>query len=308
MTGKCIINCAVTGAIHIPSQSPYLPITPVQIAKESIAASEAGAATVHLHARIPATGEPTMDLGLFEEFCGEIKKQCDSVICITTGGSPHMTIEERMLAVEKFKPELASVNMGSFNFGMFPMKNKVKEFLYDWEESHLDKSRDLIFKNTFSDQERIFAIMEENGTKPELECYDVGHLYNTAHWADKGILKPPFWIQLILGVTGAIQPSVENLVFMKNTADKLFGTDYVWSILATGRHEFTLGSVGAVMGGSVRVGLEDNLYLNKSELAQTNADMVCKMKRILQEFNIEYATADEARHLLGLKGSALTEF
>lgn len=308
MVGKCIINCAVTGAIHIPSQTPYLPITPIQIADEAIAASAAGAATVHLHARMPTTGEPTMDPGLFREFCGEIHNRCDVVIGITTGGSPHMSIEERMLAVKRFKPELASVNMGSFNFGMFPMKARVKEFIHDWEEPHLDNSRDLVFKNTFYDQERIFTIMEENGTKPELECYDVGHLYNTAYWADQGIIKPPFWIQLILGITGAIQPSVENLVFMKNTADKLFGKDYVWSVLATGRHEFPLGTVGAVMGGSVRVGLEDNLYLQKGKLARSNAAMVSKMKRILQEFSIESASAEEARRRLGLKGRTMTGF
>ena len=308
MPQKCIINCAVTGAIHVPSQTPHLPITPEQIAKEAIAAGEAGAATVHLHARVPTTGQPTMDIGLFQEFCRDIKDKSDAVICITTGGAPTMTLEERMTAVKKFKPELASINMGSFNFGMFPIMDRVTDFIHDWEEPYLENSKDLVFKNTFYDQERIFGIMEENGTKPELECYDIGHLYNTAYWADKGILKPPFWIQLILGITGAIQPSVENLVFMKNTADKLFGDDYVWSVLAAGRHEYTLGSVGAIMGGSVRVGLEDNIYLGKGELAQTNADMVTKMKRILQEFSIENATPAEARQLLGLKGSAMTEF
>ncbi len=308
MPGQCIINCAITGAIHIPSQTPYLPITPDQIAREAVAANKAGASTVHVHARVPETGQPTMDLGLFKEFCGEIKNKCDAVICITTGGSPSMKLEERMLAVTKFKPELASLNMGSFNFGMFPMKERVKEYLHDWEEPYLENSRDLVFKNTFHDQERIFRIMEENGTKPELECYDIGHLYNTAYWADKGLLKPPFWIQLILGITGAIQPSVDNLLFMKNTADKLFGDDYIWSVLAAGRHEFTLGTVGAVMGGSVRVGLEDNLYLRKGELARSNGDMVSKMRGILDELNIETTTADEARQLLGLKGSALTEF
>lgn len=308
MPGTCIINCAVTGAIHIPSQTPYLPITPDQIAKEAMAAHAAGAATVHLHARVPTTGQPTMNLDLFQEFCSEIKNRCDAVICITTGGSPSMTIEERMTAVKKFKPELASINMGSFNFGMFPIMDRVKDFVHDWEEPYLVDSKDLVFKNTFYDQECIFRIMEENGTKPELECYDIGHLYNTAYWADKGILKPPFWIQFILGITGAIQPSVDNLLFMKNTADKLFGDDYYWSVLAAGRHEFTLGSVGAIMGGSVRVGLEDNLYLRKGELAKSNADMVSKMKRILQEFGIESATTAEARLLLGLKGRALTEF
>lgn len=308
MAGKCIINCAITGSIHIPSQTPYLPITPEQISSEALGADRAGAATVHLHARDPETGQPTMNLDLFREFCAEIKAKSDVVICITTGGSPMMTIDERMSAVRKFKPELASVNMGSFNFGMFPMKDKISSYKHDWEEAYLESSRDLVFKNTFADQEQIFRILEDNGTRPELECYDIGHLYNTAYWADKGLLKPPFWIQLILGITGAIQPSVENLVFMKNTADKLFGNDYVWSVLAAGRHEFKLCSVGAIMGGSVRVGLEDNIYLSKGELAPGNSEMVAKMKRILDEFNIDTATPEEARTVLGLKGNALTEF
>ena len=306
--GKCVINCAITGSIHVPSQTPYLPITPEQISSEAIAAVEAGAATVHLHARDPQTGQPTMDQGLFSEFCGEVHAKCDGVICITTGGSITMTPEERMTAVRHFKPELASLNMGSINFGLFPMKARIKEYKFDWEEKYLEASRDLIFKNTFYDQERIFAIMEETGTKPEMECYDVGHLYNTAYWADKGVLKPPFWIQLILGITGAMQPSVEELVHMKGTADKLFGDDYIFSVLAAGRHEFSLGTVGAIMGGSVRVGMEDNLYLGKGELAKSNADMVAKIKRILTELGIETASPDEARQILGLKGKANTGF
>lgn len=305
---KCIINCAVTGGIHVPSQTPYLPITPKQIASEALDAHRAGAATVHLHARNPDTGQPTMDLDLFQQFCGEVKSKSDVVICITTGGAPTMTLEDRMSAVRRFKPELASINMGSFNFGMFPMMEKIDRYKNDWEKPYLEGSKDLVFKNTFADQERIFRILEENGTRPELECYDIGHLYSTAYWADKGVLKPPFWIQLILGITGAIQPSIENLVFMKNTADKLFGTDYVWSVLAAGRHEFTLGSAGAIMGGCVRVGLEDNIYLNKGELARGNGDMVAKMKRILNEFSIDSATSEETRKILGLKGSSMTEF
>ena len=193
-----------------------------------------------------------------------------------------MTPEERMVAVRKFKPELASINMGSFNFGLFPIMDKIKEYKYDWEEKYLERSKDNIFKNTFYDQERIFKIMKDNGTKPELECYDVGHLYNTAYWVDKGAIDSPIWIQLIMGIMGAIQPSVENLLFMKNTADKLFGKDCVWSVLPTGRHEFNLCTVGAVMGGNVRVGMEDNLYLGKGVLAKSNAEMVTKMARILE--------------------------
>ena len=308
MADKVIINCAVTGSIHVPSLSPYLPITPKQIAQEAIAAAKAGASTVHLHARDPKTGEPTMNLDLFQGFCREVRQKSDVIICITTGGAPTMTPEERMVAVRKFKPELASINMGSFNFGLFPMMEKIKKYKWDWEEGYLERSKDNIFKNTFYDQERIFKIMRENGTKPELECYDVGHLYNTAYWADKGLIDPPFWLQLILGIMGAIQPSVENLVFMKNTADKLFGKDYIWSALPTGRHEFNLCTVAAVMGGNVRVGMEDNLYLGKGRLARSNAEMVKKMVRILNELGMEPASPKEARQRLKLKGKKQTNF
>ena len=308
MTDKVIINCAVTGSIHVPSMSSHLPITPKQIAEEAIAAARAGAATVHLHARDPQTGEPTMNLDLFQEFCQEVSRKSDVIICITTGGAPTMTPEERMVAVRRFKPELASINMGSINFGLFPMMEKIKKYRWDWEEKYLEKSKDNIFKNTFYDQERILRIMKDNGTRPEMECYDVGHLYNTAYWADKGLIDPPFWLQLILGIMGAIQPSVENLVFMKNTADTLFGKDCVWSVLPTGRHEFNLCTVGAVMGGNVRVGMEDNLYLGKGQLARSNAEMVEKMVRILKELDLEIASPDEARKTLKLKGKDKTTF
>jgi len=308
MANKVIINCAVTGAIHVPSMSPYLPITPEQIAHGAIDAAEAGAATVHLHARNPKTGEPTMDLDLFHNFCQEVDQKSDAVICVTTGGAPTMTPEERMVAVKKFKPELASLNMGSMNIGLFPQKERIKEYKFNWEEAYLEKSRDNVFKNTFYDQERILNICRENGTKPEMECYDVGHIYSTAHWADKGVIEPPFWLQFIFGLLGGIGSSVDNLVLMKNTADKLFGDDYIFSVLAAGRNEFSLGTVGAIMGGSVRVGLEDNLYLGKGELAKSNADMVSKMVRILRELSIEHATPQEARKLLNLKGKQNTNF
>jgi uncharacterized protein (DUF849 family) len=308
MHNKVIINCAVTGSIHVPSLSPYLPITPEEIAKEALLAARAGAATVHLHARDPETGRPDMDPELFKVFCSQIHEQSDVVICITTGGSMTMSPEERMIAVHELEPELASINMGSINFGLFPMMARISNYKYDWEKPYLEGSKDLVFKNTFYDQERIFKIMDERGTKPELECYDVGHLYNTAYWADKDVIKPPFWIQLILGIHGTIQPSVENLVFMKETADKLFGNDYLFSVLAVGRHEFNLGTVGVIMGGNVRVGLEDNLYLGKGELAKSNADMVTKMHRIIAELDFEIATPDEARQMLGLKGKEHTRF
>ena len=308
MTNKVIISCAVTGAIYVPSLSPHLPITPDQIAREAIAAAGAGASSVHIHARDPETGEPTMDLGLFREICHEIDYKSDAVICLTTGGAPTMSPEERMVAVKKFRPELASINMGSINFGLFPLMEKIKDYRWPWEKEYLERSNDNIFKNTFYDQERIFKIMQDNGTKPEMECYDVGHLYNAAYWADKGLIFPPFWLQLVLGIVGAIQPSVENLVFMKNTADRLFGKDYSWSVLPTGRSEFSLCAVGAIMGGNVRVGMEDNLYLAKGRLAVGNAEMVEKMVRILGEFGLEAASFQETRAALGLKGKNRTNY
>jgi uncharacterized protein (DUF849 family) len=308
MPDKVIISCAVTGSIHTPSMTPYLPITPKQIAQEAIDAAEVGASSVHLHARDPKTGEPTMDLELFQEFCQEVHRKSDVIICITTGGAPTMTPEERMVAVKKFKPELASINMGSINFGLFPLMEKIKKYKFNWEERYLEKSKDNVFKNTFYDQERILKIMRDNGTKPEMECYDVGHLYNTAYWADRGLIDPPFWLQLILGIMGAIQPSVENLVFMKNTADKLFGKDYMWSVLPVGRHEFNLCTVGVIMGGNVRVGMEDNLYLTKGQLARSNAEMVEKMVRILKELGMEPASPKETRAMLKLKSKNQTSY
>jgi uncharacterized protein (DUF849 family) len=302
---KVIINCAVTGAIHIPTMSPHLPITQEQIAAEAIAAAKAGAATVHLHARDPQTGKPTPDPGLFKEFCSEVHRKSDVVICITTGGGLGMTPEQRMEAVVALKPELASINMGSMNFGLL---ERYKEYKFDWEKEYLEMTKDFVFRNTFFEQERILGIMEDNGTKPEMECYDVGHLYNASYWAEKGVIKPPFWFQLILGIMGGIQPSVPNLVHMKETADKLFGKDYVWSVLAAGRHEFNLATVGAIMGGHVRVGMEDNLYLSRGELAKSNAEMVAKMARILEELSLTPATPGEARQMLNLKGQAGTNF
>lgn len=308
MRDKVIINCAVTGSIHIPAMTPYLPITPEQIAREAISAGEVGASTVHLHARDPKTGKPTMDLDLFQQFCREVDRKSDVVICITTGGAPTMTPEERMVAVKRFKPELASINMGSINFGLFPLMDKIKEYKWDWEKDYLERSRDNVFKNTFYDQERILKIMRDNGTKPEMECYDIAHLYNTAYWADKGALDPPFWLQFILGIMGGIQPSVENLVFMKNTADKLFGNDYIWSALPVGHHEFDLCTVAAIMGGNVRVGLEDNVYLGKGTLARSNAEMIQKMVRILRELEMEPASPKETREILKLKGKEETDY
>jgi len=303
-----IVNCAVTGSIHIPSMSPYLPITPEQIADEAVSAAEAGAATVHLHARDRETGQPNSDPELFRVFCRDVHERSDVIICITTGGGLGMTVDERMTAVKKLKPELASLNMGSINFGLFPLKDQIKEYKHEWEEKYLEMTRDFVFKNTFSDVGRILEIMRDNGTKPEMECYDIGHLYNTAYFADKGYIDPPFWFQFIMGIMGGIQPSVDNLLHFKNTADKLFGKDYVWSVLAAGKNEFALGTVAVVMGGNVRVGMEDNLYLGKGRLARNNAEMVAKMVHIMGELSMKHATPDETRKILGLKGKNQTSF
>lgn len=302
MSNKVIVSCAVTGSINVPSQSPHLPITPEQIIENCLGAAKAGAGSLHVHVRDPQTGQPTMDLDLFKEVCQEVHSKSDAVINITTGGAPTMTPEERMVGVKKFRPELASINMGSFNFGLFPIMDKIPEYKFDWEEDYLERSKDNIFKNTFYDQERIFKIMEDNGTKPEMECYDVGHLYNTAYWADKGVLKPPFWLQLIMGIMGAIQPSVDNLVHMKNTADKLFGKDYIWSTLAAGRFEYNLCTTGVIMGGHARIGMEDNLYLGKGQLAKNNGEMVEKMVQIIRLLDHEPTTPQETREMLKLKG------
>lgn len=302
MSDKVIISCAVTGSIHVPTMSPYLPITPEQIIDNCLGAAEAGAGSVHVHVRDPKTGEPTMNLDLFKEVCQEVHTKSDVVINITTGGAPTMTPEERMTGVRKFRPELASINMGSFNFALFPAMDKIKEYKWDWEKDYLERSKDNIFKNTFYDQERIFKIMEDNGTRPEMECYDVGHLYNTAYWADKGVLKPPFWLQVIFGIMGGIMPSVANLVHMKTIADSLFGKDYIWSTLAAGRFEYNLCTTGVIMGGHARVGLEDNLYIGKGRLAKNNAEMVEKMIRIIRELDREPATPQETREMLKLKG------
>jgi uncharacterized protein (DUF849 family) len=308
MASERIINCAVTGAIHVPSQTPYLPITPAQIAADAIAAAGAGAATVHLHARHPDTGQPSSDPELFADFCGRIAAQSDVVIGITTGGGLGMSPEQRLAAVQRLQPELASLNMGSINFGLFPMKDRIASFQHEWEAEYLEMTRDFVFRNTFRDCDRMLRLLRDAGTKPELECYDIGHLYNTAHFVDQGLLEPPFWFQFIMGVLGGIGPSVENLLHFKNTADRLFGSDYVWSVLAAGKHEMTLGTVGAVLGGAVRVGLEDNLYLARGVLARSNADLVAKMQRILTELGLQAATPEQARQVLKLKGRDQTRF
>jgi uncharacterized protein (DUF849 family) len=299
---KAIVSCAVTGAIHVPSLTPHLPITPAEIAEQAIGAAQAGAAILHLHARDPSDGRPTPDPDVFAEFLGEIHSSCDAVVNITTGGGLGMSLDERLAAVRRFEPELCSLNMGSFNFGIFPMAAGISEFKYDWEKPYLEGTTDFIFKNTFADIETIVTEIGARGTRFEFECYDVGHLYNLAHFLDRGVLKPPLFVQCILGILGGVGPDVENLVHMKTTADRLFGDDHLFSVLGAGRHQTRLVTVGAIMGGNVRVGLEDSVYLERGRLAQSNAEQVEKIVRILRELSIEAATPDEAREMLGLKG------
>lgn len=301
--GKVIITCAITGSIHTPTMSPHLPITPQQIADASIAAAAAGASIIHLHARDPLDGRPTPDPKVFMEFLPIIKERCDAVINITTGGGHNMTVQERLAAPLAARPEMCSCNMGSMNFGLYPMLSRYPEFRHEWEPKYLEASRDFIFRNTFKDIEFMFRELYEGcGTKFEFECYDVGHLYNLAHFVDRGLVKPPFFIQTIFGILGGIGADTENLVHMKKIADKLFGDTYYWSILGAGRHQMGLLTVGAQMGGNVRVGLEDSLYLGRGRLAESNADQVTKIRRILEELSLQVATPDEARQMLQLKG------
>ncbi len=304
--GKVIVSCAITGSIHVPSLSPYLPITPQEIAENAIGAARAGAAIVHLHARDPADVRPTPDPDVFGQFLPAIRHGCDAVINITTGGGHGMTLEERSAAARRFKPELCSMNMGSMNFGLFPMLDRVAEFKHEWEPGYLERSRDFIFRNTYQDIERLVTELGADGAKFEFECYDVGHLYNLAHFLDRKLVQPPLFVQTIFGILGGIGPEAENLMHMKATADRLFGDDYYWSVLGAGRHQTSLVTIGATLGASVRVGLEDSIYLAKGELAQSNADQVAKICRILRELSLEVASPDEARQMLGLKGAAQT--
>ena len=299
---KVIVTCAVTGAIHTPSMSPYLPVSPDDIAKAAIGAAEAGASILHLHARDPETGKPTQDPAVFEQFLPRIKQSTDAVINITTGGSPHMTVQERMLPATRFKPEVASLNMGSMNFGLYPMLDRFAHFTHDWERENLEKSRDLVFKNTFQDIETILRIGNDNGTRFEFECYDISHLYNLAHFVDRGLAKAPFFIQSVFGLLGGIGGHPEDLMHMKRTADRLFGQNYQWSILGAGRSQMSLAAQGAAQGANVRVGLEDSLWITPGELARSNADQVTKIRQILTGLSLEIASPDEARALLDLKG------
>ena len=306
---KVIITCAMTGGIHVPTMSDYLPVTPAEIAHQSIDAANAGASILHLHARDPENGRPTSDPEIFKKFLPVIKGATDAVINITTGGGLQMTVDQRLEAPLQFKPEMCSLNMGSMNFALFPAALKLTNWKHDWEKPFLEASEDFIFRNTFGDVRKIVKILgDECGTKFEHECYDIGHLYNLAHFVDAGIIKPPFLIQSIFGVLGGIGPEMDNVIFMKQTADRLFGDNYIWSVLAAGRFQIPFVTQAAMMGGNVRVGLEDSIYLGKGVLAKSNAEQVIKIKKILEELGMQIATPDDTRSILGLKGKDLVNF
>ena len=307
---KVIISCAVTGSVHTPTMSPYLAITPDQIAEQAIAAAAAGAAILHLHARDPRDGRPTADPKVYDQFVPRIKAATDAVINITTGGSTRMTLDERLAYPLQAQPEMCSLNLGSMNFTIHPMARKIETWLHDWERPYVEGMEDLIFRNTFRDIRHILKVLGDDcGTRFEFECYDVGHLYTLAHFVDEGLVRGPLFIQSIFGILGGLGPDPENLVTMRTTADRLFGRDgYRFSVLGAGRHQMPLLTMGAVMGGNVRVGLEDSLYLGKGQLATSCADQVRKIRRILEELSLEIASPDEARAMLGLKGSHAVAF
>ena len=299
-----IITCAPTGSIHTPSMSPHLPVTPEEIAEAAIQAVEAGAAIVHLHARDAVTGKPTQDPAVFSKFLPVISEASDVVVNITTGGSPHMSLDERLQPVLEFAPEIASLNMGSMNFGLFPMLQRYSEFNHPWEREHLANSRDLVFKNTFADIERILSTCTDMGTRFEFECYDVSHLYTLAHFLERGLVQPPLFVQTVVGILGGIGPDPEDLMHLRRTAERLFGSDWVWSVLGAGAHQMSLATMGLTLGANVRVGLEDSLWDGPGTLAKSNADQVRRIRAVAELLHREIATPDEARILLGLKGPA----
>jgi uncharacterized protein (DUF849 family) len=299
--GKVIITCAVTGAIHTPSMSPHLPVTPEEITAEALAAAEAGASILHLHARHP-DGRPDQSPEGFAPFLPRIKQGTNAVINITTGGSPYMSVDERAAPAATYQPELASLNMGSMNFGLYPMLERFKKFKHDWEREHLEGSRDLVFRNSFKDIEHVLKTCYGNGTRFEFECYDISHLYNLAHFADRGLVKAPFFVQSVFGLLGGIGGHPEDVLHMKRTADRLFGDDFRWSVLGAGANQFRIATQAATLGGNVRVGLEDSLWAGKGKLATSNAVQVAKVRNIIEELGLSVATPDEAREILSLKG------
>jgi uncharacterized protein (DUF849 family) len=299
---KVIITCAVTGSIHTPSMSPHLPVTAEEIADAAVGAANAGAAIVHLHARDPRTGAPDQSPAAFAPILQSIRQRSDAVINITTGGAATMTIEERLAPVATFKPEVASLNMGSMNFALFPMLDRFKDLKHDWEHPYLEGSRARVFRNTFSDIETILTTCADNGTRFEIECYDIGHLYTCAHFVDRGLITAPFFIQSVFGILGGIGGHPEDVMHMKRTADRLFGDKYHWSVLGAGRNQFPIGLQSILMGGNMRVGLEDSLWAGPGKLAVSNAEQVEKAVRMIRDAGLEVATPAEARAILALKG------
>lgn len=307
-SNKIVISCAVTGAIHTPSMSPYLPITPEEITDAAVEAAAAGAAIVHLHARDPVNGRPDQRPAAFAAFLPAIKAKSDVILNLTTGGSPYMTVDERMLPAKVFSPEIASMNMGTMNFGLFPMLRRFKEFRYDWEKPYLEGSRDLIFRNTYGDIEAVLQQLSAGGTRFEFECYDTSHLYNLAYFADRKLVEPPFFVQTVFGIMGGIGAHADDVAHMRRTAERLFGDQYVWSVLGAGRNQMGVAAAAASAGGNVRVGLEDSLWIAKSELASSNAQQVRQVRQIVEGMDLEIASPDEARTLLGLKGRNAVSF
>ena len=299
---KIIITCAITGSIHTPSMSPYLPVSPEEIAEAGIAAVEAGASILHLHARDPKDGRPTQDPKVFQKFLPTIKNNTDAVINLTSGGAATMTIEERLQPALQLKPEVASLNMGSMNFGLYPMLNRFKDFDHAWERTYLENSRDLVFKNTFADIEYILSSCRENKTRFEFECYDISHLYNLAHFLDRGLVEPPLFVQSVMGILGGIGAHPDDLQHMRKTADRLLGDTYQWSVLGAGRNQMDIARQGASLGSNVRVGLEDSIWAGPGKLAESNAEQVRLVRNILEELGLSVATPDETRQILGLKG------
>jgi uncharacterized protein (DUF849 family) len=306
---KVIITCAVTGSIHTPSMSPHLPVTPEEIADAAIGAAEAGAAIVHLHARNPKDGRPDQTPEAFAPFLKVIKQRSNVVVNITTGGAPTMTVEERVRPAATFKPEVASLNMGTMNFGLYPMLARFKDFKYDWERPYLEGTRKGFFKNTFADIEYILTTCAENNTRFEIECYDIGHLYTLKHFLDRGVVKPPLFVQSVFGILGGIGTHPEDVIHMKRTADRLLGAEnYHWSVLGAGRFQLPIAAQAAAMGGNVRVGLEDSIWLGAGKLADSNAAQVTMARKIIEGLGLEIASPDEAREILSLKGGDQVAF
>jgi uncharacterized protein (DUF849 family) len=305
---KVIITCAVTGAIHTPSMSPYLPVTPEEITAAAVGAAEAGAAIIHLHARDPITGKPDQTPEAFGRFLPQIKQVSNAVVNITTGGAPYMRVEERVKPALQFKPEVASLNMGSMNIGLFQMLDRYKEFKHSWEPEGLENSRDGVFRNTFRDVEFVLRSCADNDTRFEFECYDIGHLYSLSHFLDRGLVKPPLFVQSVFGLLGGIGPHPEDVLHMRRTADRLFGDSYRWSVLGAGRNQMNIASIAAAIGGNVRVGLEDSLWDGPGKLAESNAAQVKRVRQIVEGLGMSAATPDEAREILSLKGGDRVNF